>query len=133
MNLPSKTALEDSEAQLQHAATKLGPLIEMLQLRTESQPADPVQWPRYEADRALLSAMGHYFVAVDNLAQTHGQQVREMRKEMSAAQMRYTQMGIERDYYKTELQQANKRYYANLDLFTTLQTTLQNRLPNATA
>jgi hypothetical protein len=129
MNLPSKTALEDSEAQLQYAATKLAPLIEMLQLRTESQPTDPVQWPRYEADRALLSAMSHYFTAVDNLAETHGQQVREMRKEMSAAQMRYTQMGIERDYYQAELQQANRRYYANLDLFTTLQ----NRFPNAAA
>lgn len=129
MNLPSQTALDDAEAQLQFAAGKLAPLVEMLQLRTESQPADPVQWPRYEANRALLLALSAYFAAVDNLAQTHGQQVREMGQEMANAQFRYTQMGIERDYYKTELQQANKRYYANLTLFTTLQ----NRLPDAPA
>jgi len=133
MNLPSQTALEDAEAQLQYAAGKLAPLIEMLQLRTEHQPADPVQWPRYEAERALLNAMSQYFTAVDNLAATHGQQVREMRLEIGRAQFCYTQMGVERDYYKTELQQANRRYYANLALFTTLQNRLPNASPSAAA
>lgn len=130
MTLPSPTALEDAEAQLQYAAGKLAPLMEMLQLRTENPPADPVQLPRYEADRALLRAMSHYFTAVDHLADTHGQQVREMRQEIGRAQFRYTQMGIERDYYKIELQQANRRYYANLDLLTTLETRFR---PNAAA
>ena len=44
-----------------------------------------------------------------------------MRQEMGSAQFRYTEMGIERDYLKREMQQANARYYAALDTLTHLQ------------
>lgn len=127
MNLPSQTALEDAEAQLEYAAGLAAPLVELLQHRTDTPPTDPAHRPRYEQNCALLSALSGYFAAVSHLAATHGQQVREMRQEMGAAQFRYNQMGIERDYLKAELQQANARYYANLDLFTALEARLSAR------
>ena len=122
MNLPSLTALEDAAAQLEYAADKLAPLLEMLALRCETPPADPRHRPRWEQNTALLRALKAYTAAVANAQQLHEEQVHEMRQEMSAAQLRHTGMGVERDYLKREMQQMNARYYSALDALATLQT-----------
>ena len=54
MNLPNQTALEDAAAQLEYAATKLAPLLEMLALRCEQPPTNPAHRPRWESNAALL-------------------------------------------------------------------------------
>jgi hypothetical protein len=122
MNLPSQTALEDAAVQLEYAAQQLAPLVEMLALRCEQPPTNPAHRPRWEQNTALLRALKNYFGAVANAQTLHDEQVDEIRKEMGAAQFRYAQLGVERDYLKTEMQQMNQRYYASLDLLTTFQT-----------
>lgn len=120
MLLPCPVALEDAAVQLEHAAQQLGPLLEMLALRCEAAPTNPAHRPRWEQNTALLRGLKSYFAAVANSQTLHEQQVSEMRTEMSAAQLRYTEMGVERDYLKNELQQANGRYYSALDTLTAL-------------
>lgn len=121
MNLPSLVALEDAAVQLEYAAAQLAPLLEMLELRCEQPPTDPVQRPRWEQNTALLRALKAYFPAVANMLALHGQQVGEMRIEMGAAQQRYASMGAQRDYCLAELRDANRRYYDALDTLTSLQ------------
>ena len=121
MTLPSTTALEDAAAQLEYAAGQLAPLLEMMALRCEAAPTNPAHRPRWEQNTALLRRLRAYTAAVANAQTLHEQQVYELRQEMSAAQMRFTEMGAERDYLKRELQQANARYYAALDTLCLLQ------------
>jgi hypothetical protein len=120
MNLPSQTALEDAAVQLAYATKQLTPLLEMLELRCEAPPLDPAHRPRWEQNMALLRALKAYFPAVANLLNLHEDQVEAMGQEMANAQARYTEMGVERDYLKSELQQANARHYQALDAFNTL-------------
>ena len=121
MHLPSLTAREDAAAQLEHAAGRLAPLLELLSLRCDVPPTDPAHRPRWEQNAALLRALKAYTAAVANAQQLHDETVAEMRREMSAAQFRHTELGVERDYLKCETQQLNARYYAVLDALTALQ------------
>jgi hypothetical protein len=126
MNLPNPVALEDAAVQLAHATKHLTPLLEMLELRCETPPLDPVHRPRWEQNTALLRALKAYFPAVANLLALHEEQTEAMGQEMANAQARYTEMGVERDYLKAELQQVNARYYQALDAFTTLHPRLKH-------
>ncbi len=120
--LPHPHALEDAEAQLAYAAEAVAPLLALLAERCQdAPPANPAHRPRYEQNRALLRGLTAYCAAVENLTNAHGEQVRWMRAEMGRAQARHAQMGIERDYCLAELQSANARYYAALDLETLLR------------
>jgi|GEM_PF-7046178 len=55
MNLPDPKALEDGALQLDHAADQLGPMIEMLEARCATPPADPAHRERWEQNVALLA------------------------------------------------------------------------------
>lgn len=121
MTLPSPTALEDAAVQLEYAARCLSPLLEMLTLRCEAPPTNPTNRPRWEQNNALLRALKSYSAAVANAQTQHDEQVQAMRAEMGAAQFRYTELGVERDYLLCELREANGRYYTALDTLTALE------------
>ncbi|MDO7877345.1 hypothetical protein Q5H93_21550 [Hymenobacter sp. ASUV-10] len=125
MNLPDPRALEDAGWQLDYATEQLAPLVELLELRCAEPPTNPAHRARWEQNAALLRALKIYTGSVSVLHELEAQQVGEMRKEMTEAQLRYTMMGVERDYLKQEVQQLNQRYYDVLDTLIALQ----DRLP----
>lgn len=118
MKLPDQQLLDDSEWQLAHAADLLAPLIASVQERPE--PTDPAHRPAYEHDQALLRALRYYVTAVGSRIELLNQTFTEMDDEMHAANGRYREMRLARDFAVHEAQSANARYYKETDIFTAL-------------
>lgn len=121
MNLPDQQALDDAHWQLDFATQQLAPHLAELQRRLDlPAPTDPKQRERYEAARNLLNTLSYFFTANEGLLKLLSERDAAMNEEMGAANFRYRQMRLERDFATHEAQHANTRYYAENDLFSAL-------------
>lgn len=118
MNLPDPQRLEDAQWQLDHATQQLAPLLAILQARLE--PPTAAGREAYEQDQLLLRTLRYYFTTNSARMELMQQVQEEMDAEMYAANGRYREMRLERDFAVHEAQTANGRYYQETDLFKTI-------------
>lgn len=120
MNLPDQQVLEDAEWQLAFATQQLSPFLATLQAKTATPPADPARRAAYDQTCAMLRALSGFFTANEALLKLLKEREDEMNGEMAAANFRYRQMMMERDFALREAQAQSPAHHEVLALLTSL-------------
>ncbi|SNR91871.1 hypothetical protein [Hymenobacter mucosus] len=130
MNLPDPKELEDARWQQEFAGRKVAEFVASMRESLQAQPADtPTARARYDRNLAFLRALEFFLTSNATLLELLDQREEEMNLEMADAQFKYTQMGLERDFFQREAQSATARFYQEQDLFKLLQGRFTTTVP----